>query len=87
VSPEQAAAREYIIGECVRLSIGEEAAFDRRAVRIAFLLEPSGATSARQLLDELTILTHRAYRCRRDIATGDFIVSRHDELPELPAQD
>jgi hypothetical protein len=86
MSPEQVAAREYILGECARLSIGEEATFDRRVARLAFPVEPNGRSSERQILDELTIISRRAYRCRRDVATGDFIVSLHD-LPDQPVRD
>jgi hypothetical protein len=80
MNENQVAARQFIIEGCLRLTIGEEERFTRSVVTLAFPAEAAGRSSEDQILDELPGSLYGHYRCRRDVPTGDYVISR--TMPE-----
>jgi hypothetical protein len=85
VDTQQQAARQYILSVCLWLEAGVEVAFDHRLVQVAF---PGsfGASSEDQLLAELRA-SAGTFWCRRNLASGDYIVSRRVGDEEPPQDD
>jgi hypothetical protein len=79
---ERDAARQYVVETCLKLALDEEARFDRSVVRAGFPAAVGGRPSEDQILDNLPGSNYGAFRCRRDVATGDYIVSRHEPSGE-----
>jgi hypothetical protein len=75
-SPGKAAARAFILDVCRQLEAGAEQPFDLLLVRAAFPPDFGGRTAEEQLVAELQAFGLGTYECRRDVATGDYIVSR-----------
>jgi hypothetical protein len=87
MSEEREAARQYLIETCLKLALDEEARFDPSVVRMAFPAAVGGRSSEDQLLDNLPGSHYRAFQCRRDIPTGDYIVSRHEPSDKAVRKD
>ncbi len=83
MSEQRDAARQYIIATCRTLALDEEEHFDKRVVRAGFPAIVGGRSSEDQILDNLPGSNYGAFLCRRDVATGDYIVSRHEPSGEL----
>jgi hypothetical protein len=75
---ERDAARQYVVETCLKLALDEEARLDRSVVRTGFPAAVGGRPSEDQILDNVPGSNYGAFLCRRDVATGDYIVSRHE---------
>ena len=79
---ERDAARQCVVETCLKLALDEEARFDRSVVRAGFPAAIGGRASENQILDNLPGSNYGAFQCRRDVATGDYVVSRHEPSGE-----
>jgi hypothetical protein len=83
VSEQRDAARQFVIETCLSLAVDEETSFDKNVVRTGFPTAIGGRLSEDQILDSLPGSNYGAFLCRRDLATGDYIVSRQEPSEAL----
>jgi hypothetical protein len=83
---EQRAARGHIVGACLQLAVGDEAAFDYDLVHDAYPAK-LGASSEDRLMADLRAAGLGTFRCRRDVANSDYIISRDGNDDDLPLRD
>ena len=76
-------ARQFVIETCLRLAVDEETSFDKNVVRMGFPTAIGGRSAEDQILDTLPGSNYGAFLCRRDLATGDYVVSRQQPSEAL----